>query len=107
MEVKVKQIDRFKFSVQARAHLMICDQPLENGGEDAGMTPPELLLGSLGTCAEFYAVQYLRARRRSDGECREADAACATWQLSHSCNVPGRTERGTDRGAAALGASLP
>jgi putative redox protein len=30
------------------------------------MTPPELLLGSLGTCAEFYAVQYLRARKLDD-----------------------------------------
>jgi putative redox protein len=66
MEVKVKQIDRFKFSIQARSHSLICDQPLENGGEDAGMTPPELLLGSLGTCAEFYAVQYLRARKLDD-----------------------------------------
>lgn len=66
MEVKVKQIDRFKFSVEARSHSVICDQPLENGGEDAGMTPPEFLLGSLGTCAEFYAVQYLRARKIDD-----------------------------------------
>jgi putative redox protein len=66
MEVKVKQIDRFKFSVQARSHSVICDQPLENGGEDAGMTPPEFLLASLGACAEFYAVQYLRARKIDD-----------------------------------------
>ena len=66
MEVKVKQIDRFKFSVHAREHSVICDQPLENGGEDAGMTPPEFLLGSLGACAEFYAVQYLRTRKIDD-----------------------------------------
>ncbi|MGC1424845.1 MAG: OsmC family protein [Terracidiphilus sp.] len=66
MEVTVKQIDRFKFSVQARAHSVICDQPRENGGEDAGMTPPEFLLGSLGACAEFYAVQYLRTRKLDD-----------------------------------------
>jgi uncharacterized OsmC-like protein len=26
------------------------------------MTPPELLLASLGTCAGFYAAEYLRAR---------------------------------------------
>ena len=26
------------------------------------MTPPEFLLASLGTCAGFYAVQYLRTR---------------------------------------------
>lgn len=26
------------------------------------MTPPELLLASLGSCAAYYAVQYLKAR---------------------------------------------
>jgi len=26
------------------------------------MTPPELMLASLGTCAAFYAAQYLRTR---------------------------------------------
>ena len=66
MEVKIKQVDRFKFNVQARSHFIVCDQPLENGGEDGGMTPPELLLASLGTCAEFYAVQYLRTRKLDD-----------------------------------------
>ncbi|HEY1575909.1 MAG TPA: OsmC family protein [Terracidiphilus sp.] len=63
---EVKQIDKFKFSVQARTHSAICDQPTENGGEDAGMTPPEFMLGSLGACAEFYAVQYLRTRKLDD-----------------------------------------
>jgi uncharacterized OsmC-like protein len=63
MEVKVKQIDKFKFNVKARSHAVISDQPTENGGEDEGMTPPELMLASLGACAEFYAVQYLRTRK--------------------------------------------
>jgi putative redox protein len=66
MEVRVKQIDGLKFSVDARSHKVICDQPLENGGQDAGMTPPEFMLGSLGACAEFYAVQYLRSRKIDD-----------------------------------------
>jgi putative redox protein len=66
MEVRVKQIDGLKFSVEARSHRIICDQPLENGGQDAGMTPPEFMLGSLGACAEFYAVQYLRSRKIED-----------------------------------------
>jgi putative redox protein len=63
MEVKVKQIDKFKFNIETRSHSVISDQPTENGGEDAGMTPPELMLASLGACAEFYAVQYLRTRK--------------------------------------------
>jgi putative redox protein len=66
MEVKVKQIDKFKFEVRARAHSLVCDQPVENGGDDAGMTPPEFMLASLGACAEFYAVQYLRTRKLDD-----------------------------------------
>lgn len=66
MDVKITQVDRFKFSVKARSHSIVCDQPVENGGEDAGMTPPELLLASLGACAEFYAVQYLRTRKIDD-----------------------------------------
>lgn len=66
MQVKVKQIDRFRFEISARSHTVLCDQPPENGGEDAGMTPPEFLLASLGACAEFYAVQYLRTRKLDD-----------------------------------------
>jgi uncharacterized OsmC-like protein len=62
MEVKVTHLARAKFAIQARSHTILCDQPPENGGEDSGMTPPELLLASLGSCAAFYAVEYLRAR---------------------------------------------
>jgi uncharacterized OsmC-like protein len=50
------------FTVDARGHRVICDQPVDNGGADTGMTPPEFLLASLGTCAAYYAVQYLRTR---------------------------------------------
>ena len=41
---------------------MICDQPIDNGGADEGMSPPEFLLASLATCAGYYATQYLKAR---------------------------------------------
>ena len=63
MEVHIAQVDGVKFSVQARNHTITCDQPQENGGADTGMTPPELLLASLGTCAAFYAAEYLRTRK--------------------------------------------
>jgi putative redox protein len=66
MELKVVHLGGVKFEVQARSHTIVCDQPADNGGEDAGMTPPELLLASLGTCAGFYAVQYLKTRNLPD-----------------------------------------
>jgi uncharacterized OsmC-like protein len=63
MQVKVSQIDGVKFRIAARTHTAICDQPRENGGGDEGMTPPEFLLASLGSCAAFYAVEYLASRK--------------------------------------------
>ena len=65
MKVKVSQLDGVKFAVQARSHTILCDQPIENHGTDSGMTPPELLLASLASCAAFYAAEYLRSRNLS------------------------------------------
>ena len=60
MEVTVEHLGAVQFEIKARQHSIPCDQPQENGGYDEGMTPPELLLASLGSCAGFYAAQYLR-----------------------------------------------
>ncbi len=62
MEVLIRHLDKVRFEASARGHRVICDQPLDNGGSDQGMTPPEYLLASLGTCAGFYAAQYLATR---------------------------------------------
>jgi putative redox protein len=66
MEVNIKHLDHVKFAIHSRSHSIVCDQPGESGGEDAGMTPPEFLLASLGSCAAFYAVQYLQTRNLDD-----------------------------------------
>jgi putative redox protein len=62
MKVTVQHIDHVKFAIQSRSHTIFCDQPAENGGDDTAMTPPELMLASLGSCAAFYAAQYLKTR---------------------------------------------
>lgn len=66
MEVKISHVDGVRFAIQARSHIVTSDQPLENGGEDSGMTPPEFLLASLGSCAAYYAVEYLRTRHLAE-----------------------------------------
>jgi uncharacterized OsmC-like protein len=96
MEVTVKQLDRVKFAVQARSHTVICDQPAENNGEDAGMTPPELLLASLGSCAAYYAVEYLRTRNLAQSgvevtvtaEKLKQPARLGNFQIHVVCPVP-------------------
>lgn len=62
MQVNTRYIDGVQFVAETRGHQIVCDQPAENHGLDTGMTPPELLLASLGTCAGFYATQYLKTR---------------------------------------------
>lgn len=62
MELTVQHVGDVRFEIAVRGHRLICDQPVENAGADAGMSPPEFLLASLGTCAGYYAVQYLKTR---------------------------------------------
>lgn len=62
MEVTVRHLENVQFEVEARGHRVLCDQPVGNGGADAGMSPPEFLLASLASCAGYYALQYLRTR---------------------------------------------
>ncbi|HZO56277.1 MAG TPA: OsmC family protein [Bryobacteraceae bacterium] len=62
MNVSIQHLGDCRFAAETRGHKLFSDQPFDNGGTDTAMTPPELLLASLGTCAGYYAAQYLRTR---------------------------------------------
>ena len=62
MEISLRYQGGKRFEAIARAHRLVSDQPLDNQGGDAGMTPPELFLSSLAACAGYYAAEYLNAR---------------------------------------------
>lgn len=59
MELTVSYLGGVQFEAETRGHKIYSDQPAENHGFDEGMTPPELLLASIGTCAGYYAAEYL------------------------------------------------
>ena len=67
MEATVHYLDGVKFDVSISNHSVVCDQPVENKGTDAGISPPEFLLASLATCAGYYALEYLRTRALPTG----------------------------------------
>lgn len=67
MEMTIDHLGAVQFEIKTRHHTIICDQPLENGGFDEGVTPPELLLASLGSCMAYYAAEYL-SRKKLAGE---------------------------------------
>jgi len=62
MDVFASYLGGQAFEVNARGHRVVSDQPVEHGGADAGMTPPEFLLAALASCAAYYAGEYLKAR---------------------------------------------
>jgi putative redox protein len=67
MEVTVEHLGNVQFEIKARGHSIICDQPAESHGDDEGMTPPELMLASLASCAGFYAAEYLKRMKIAEG----------------------------------------
>ena len=105
MEVIAHYVGGVKFEVAARGHRVICDQPLDNGGGDEGMAPPEFLLASLATCGGYYAAQYLKARGlsteglqvRVTAEKALKPARLAAFRLEVSANVDERHQEGLHR----------
>jgi len=75
MEVQVEHLGAVQFEIKARQHTIACDQPEQLGGYDEGMTPPELLLSALGSCAAFYTVAYLKKKGITDVGTRVAVTA--------------------------------
>lgn len=63
MEVTVEHLGAVQFQIKTRGHSIVSDQPVSAAGFDEGMTPPELLLASLGSCAGYYAAEYLRKNK--------------------------------------------
>jgi putative redox protein len=48
-----------RFGIRISGHEVIVDQPVADGGTDAGPTPTELFVASLAGCVAFYARRYL------------------------------------------------
>ncbi len=47
-----------KFDITSRRHTIVTDQPVEDGGQDAGMSPVELFVGSLASCVGYFVGRY-------------------------------------------------
>jgi uncharacterized OsmC-like protein len=53
---------------------VVVDQPKDEGGTDAGVSPVELFVGSLASCVAYFVGRYcLRHQIRCDGFTVEAD----------------------------------
>ena len=54
-----------KVEVTHGRHTLLTDQPIDNGGEDAAMSPFDLFLASIISCSGIVALGFLRRRNIS------------------------------------------
>ena len=58
MNMKVEFRGGARFDITSRRHTLVTDQPVEDGGQDAGMSPVELFVGSLASCVAYFVGRY-------------------------------------------------
>ena len=47
-----------RYDITSGAHRVVTDQPAEDGGHDAGMSPVELFVGSIAGCVGYFVGQF-------------------------------------------------
>ena len=62
MKAKATRTGTYKHVVQVRQHQLNADEPLDEGGEDAGPSPQELLAASLASCTAITMEMYAQRK---------------------------------------------
>ena len=60
MNMKVEFRGGARFDIVSGSHRVVTDQPVEDGGQDAGMSPVELFIGSLASCVAYFVGRYCK-----------------------------------------------
>jgi len=59
----ISWVDGVQLAAEVRNHRVLVDQPLQEGGQDRGVTPIEMFVASLGTCIGYYAVRFFQRHK--------------------------------------------
>ncbi len=62
MEIKVSFPGGQRVAATIGRHTVVTDQPVEDGGGDEAVSPWQLFLASLATCAGYFALAWCEAR---------------------------------------------
>jgi putative redox protein len=78
MEMSISYLEGWRFSSKCRSHEIISDQPIEEDGQDTGMTPVEMFISSIGCCMGVYAKMFCDRHKIS----MEGMSIYLTWNVA-------------------------
>jgi uncharacterized OsmC-like protein len=88
MKLAVSYHEGTRYDIVSRSHCIVTDQPVEDGGQDAGVSPVELFVGSVASCvAYFVGRSCTRHGISQDGLRVEAD-----WAMAENPHRVGRID---------------
>jgi len=80
MKLSVAYQGGTRYDILSDRHRIVTDQPVEDGGGDAGMSPVELFVGSVASCVGYFVGQFcVRHDISRDGLKVEAE-----WTMAES-----------------------
>jgi putative redox protein len=88
--------DGMRHDITSGKHRVITDQPVTDGGQDAGMSPVELFVGSLASCAGYFVGRYCERHQIStkglsvEAEWTMAEQPHRVGQITLTIHVPHR-----------------
>ena len=62
MRASATQLERFRHDVKVRSHVITADEPKDQGGDDEGPSPQELLAASLAACTAITMEMYAKRK---------------------------------------------
>lgn len=77
-----------RYDITCGQHRVVTDQPVEDGGQDAGMSPVELFVGSVASCVAYFVGGFCARHNIS----REGLSIEAEWAIAENPHRVGRIE---------------
>ena len=78
MKLSVSYHGNRRYDIKSGKHRVVTDQPVEDGGQDAGMGPVELFVGSVASCVAYFVGQFCARHDIS----REGLTVEAEWEMA-------------------------
>jgi len=79
-----------RYDITSGKHRVVTDQPIEDGGHDAGMSPVELFVGSVASCVGYFVGRFCERHHIP----REGLTVDAEWQMAEGPHRVGQINLG-------------